>query len=90
MSVPFDTVTILQMPRGNLEVIRPRALALHILKQMLNECRYKEALEMMRRQRINLNLVHDHDPALFASNIDKFLQQVPNEDRLCVFIADLV
>ena len=90
LSVPCDTKTVLQMPRGNLEVIHPRALALHILKSMLDEARYKEAMDILRRQRINLNIIVDHDSELFKQNVDKFLEQIANVDRLCVFIADLM
>ena len=43
LAVPNDTKTVLQMPRGNLEVIHPRPLALHILKKLLDECKYKNA-----------------------------------------------
>ena len=89
ISVSNDTKTILQMPRGNLEVIHPRALAIHILKQFLDACQYSKAMEMLRKQRINLNLLVDHNPGLFMKNIKGFLEQVPNMDRLCVFIADL-
>ena len=78
------------MPRGNLEVIHPRALALHILKSLLDQCKYKEAMAILRKQRINLNVIVDHDPGLFKENVGKFLEDVPNQDRLCVFIADLL
>lgn len=88
--VPNDTRTVLQMPRGNLEVIHPRALALHILKTMLDKCQYKRAMEILRRQRINLNLIIDHNPGLLKDNVALFLEQVVDSHRLCVFIADLM
>ena len=90
LAVPNDTKTVLQMPRGNLEVIHPRPLALHILKKLLDECKYKDAMTILRKQRINLNVIVDHDPNLFKNNVQKFLEGVPNVDRLCVFIADLL
>ena len=89
LAVANDTKTILQMPRGNLEVIHPRALAIHILQKLLDDCEYAKAMDILRRQRINLNLLVDHNPGLFKENIDKFLEAT-NVDRLCVFIADLV
>ena len=90
VAVSNDTKTILQMPRGNLEVVHPRALALHIIKQLLNVCDYKKSMEILRRQRINLNLIVDHDIELFKTNINKFLDDITSMDRLCVFIADLM
>ena len=70
VAVASDTKTVLQMPRGNLEVIHPRALALQIIKQLLNKCDYKKTMEILRRQRINLNLIVDHDIELFKTNIN--------------------
>ena len=90
VAVASDTKTILQMPRGNLEVIHPRALALQIIKQLLNKCDYKKTMEILRRQRINLNLIVDHNIELFKTNIKKFIESINSMDRLCVFIADLV
>ncbi|KAH8872242.1 Elongator complex protein 1 [Schistosoma japonicum] len=73
-AIPNDTKVILQMPRGNLEEIHPRALA----------------VKMMRRHRINFNLVHDHNPNLFLSNINGFLQSVGDPDLITLFVTDLV
>ena len=88
--VSNDTKTVLQMPRGNLEVIHPRALSLHIIKKLLDKCEYKKTMEILRRQRINLNLIVDHDFELFKNNVTKFVEEMPSMDRLCVFIADLM
>ncbi len=90
ISVSCDTRTVLQMPRGNLEVIHPRALALHILKTMLDDLAYAKAMEILRRQRINLNLIVDHNPNLFLTNVSSFLEQITDVNRICVFVADLM
>ncbi len=89
LAVSKNARTVLQMPRGNLETVQPRALTLHIVKDYLDELNYKEALEILRRERINLNLIVDHDPQLFMDNIEKFLEQVQDINRLCLFISDL-
>ena len=68
---------IVQMPRGNLEVIHPRSLTLKIVVRLLETGEnYGEAMEILRRQRINQNIVVDNNPALFIANVRKFLQQV--------------
>ena len=90
LAVSEDARTMLQMPRGNLEVIYPRALSLHILKKLLDQCMYKEAITIMRRQRINMNLIVDHNFDIFKSNALKFIREAPTIDSLCVFIADLM
>ncbi|KAI4589464.1 hypothetical protein MJG53_020488 [Ovis ammon polii x Ovis aries] len=60
--VPQDTKLILQMPRGNLEVVHHRALVLAQIRKWLDKLMFKEAFECMRKLRINLNLIHDHNP----------------------------
>ena len=89
---PPDTKVVLQMPRGNLEVIHPRALALHIVKTLLDDCKFKLAMEIFRRQRINQNLIVDHDPGHFIKHVRDFVAQVSNQNihRLCLFVADLI
>ena len=65
------------MPRGNLEVIHPRSLTLKIVVRLLETGEnYGKAMEILRRQRINQNIVVDNNPALFIANVRKFLQQV--------------
>ena len=80
---------LLQMPRGNLEVIHPRSLTLKIVVRLLDTCRFGEALEILRRQRINQNIVIDNNPSNFLANVDKFLDQLKDVHRLSLFIADL-
>ena len=89
---PPDTKVVLQMPRGNLEVIHPRVLALQIIKGLLNDCKFTAAMEIFRRQRINQNLIVDHDPDHFFSNVQDFVNQVSIQgtQRLCLFVADLM
>lgn len=87
--VPDDTRTILQIPRGNLEVIEPRPLSLKIVGEYLNSLKYYEAFDLMRKQRMNLNLIYDHNPQLFVNNIDKFLETITNNSWLSLFLTDL-
>lgn len=57
------------MPRGNCETIAPRALTLARVRGLLDARpvpRYGAALELMRRQRVDLNLLHDHAPGAFS------------------------
>ncbi|XP_059486285.1 putative elongator complex protein 1 [Neocloeon triangulifer] len=89
-AVANDTRVVLQMPRGNLEAVQPRALAIFIVKKLLDNKKYFEAFDIMRKQRINLNLIYDHNPALFLGNIKEFVQQIKNQNWLCLFLADLM
>lgn len=87
--VPDSNRVILQMPRGNLECIEPRALSLAQLANMLNSQSYFEAFDLARKQRINLNLFVDHDANHFLKNIDLFVKQISNPQWLCLFLAEL-
>ncbi|CAG4944114.1 unnamed protein product [Parnassius apollo] len=89
IAVPNAINTIFQMPRGNLETIQPRPLSLKIIGELLDFLHYEKAFDLMRKQRINLNLIHDHNPKLFLSNIDKFLESIQNTSWLCLFLSDL-
>ncbi|KYQ49072.1 Elongator complex protein 1 [Trachymyrmex zeteki] len=81
-AIPQDSKVILQMPRGNLECIQPRILSLHILKHYLNNCNYLAALDIMTKQRINLNLIYDHNPQLFMDNVKKFVEDIIQHKKL--------
>ena len=70
--VPHDTRLVLQMPRGNLETISPRALVLSCVRRQLDGVEFKSAFVIMRKHRINLNLVYDHNPKvlqMFVSSL---------------------
>lgn len=77
------------MPRGNLECIQPRALSLHIIKFYLDGCNYLAAFDIMKKQRINLNLIYDHDPQLFVNNAKKFVADITNPNWLSLFLSEL-
>lgn len=91
-AVPYESKVILQMPRGNLECIQPRALLLHIIKCYLDKCNYLAALGIMTKQRINLNLIYDHNPQLFLDNVEKFIEDIVQNRKLIwlnMFLSDL-
>ena len=50
------------MPRGNLETICPRALVLSSVRGSLDQLKFREAFITMRKHRINLDLIYDHNP----------------------------
>ncbi|XP_065575394.1 elongator complex protein 1-like isoform X1 [Artemia franciscana] len=87
--VPFDTKVILQMPRGNLEAIHPRVLVIEAVAKSLQNSDYHSAFVTMRRHRINLNFLVDHDPEKFIGEMDMFVEKIPEQSWLCQFITDL-
>ena len=89
VAVPRDSRTVLQMPRGNLEAIQPRVLSLCIIGDLLNSGEYRKAFDILRKQRINLNLMVDHDPVKFLEKIDHFVDDIQNIQWLNLFLSDL-
>ncbi|XP_017891228.1 elongator complex protein 1 isoform X2 [Ceratina calcarata] len=88
-AISKDSKTILQMPRGNLECVQPRALSLYIIGIYLDNCDYSSAFDLMRRQRINLNLIYDYDPSKFIENASTFVEQVSKASWLSLFLSEL-
>lgn len=87
--VPQDAKLVLQMPRGNLEVIHHRALILAQLRKYLDRLKFKEAFECMRKLRINLNLIYDHNPKVFLENVENFLKQITSINSINLFLTEL-
>lgn len=91
--VPTQPQAVLQMPRGNLELVYPRALVIRSSVMLVSSGKYREAFEMMRRQKVDLNLIVDLDPKKFlreeSGSVETFLDQVENMDHLNLFISSL-
>ncbi|KAG8454432.1 hypothetical protein GDO86_000888 [Hymenochirus boettgeri] len=87
--VPLDTKLILQMPRGNLETVHHRALVLSQIRKWLDILSFKEAFECMRKLRINLNLIYDHNPEVFLDNVDLFIKQIDSVNFINLFLTEL-
>lgn len=88
--LPSQPRAVLQMPRGNLEGIYPRALVLQFVMKKITMGEYGEAFRMMRTHKVDLNLFVDFDPWHFLEKgISRFFDQVPNIDHLNLFISGL-
>lgn len=94
-SCSSDCKVVLQMPRGNLELITPRLLLLDRIKLLLNTLQYRSAFMLMKKHRINLNLIVDFDLECFLINAVNFIQQIAGEQTadqiadLCLFLSEL-
>uniref|UniRef100_A0A803T8I5 IkappaB kinase complex-associated protein n=1 Tax=Anolis carolinensis TaxID=28377 RepID=A0A803T8I5_ANOCA len=87
--VPQDTKLVLQVPRGNLETIHHRALVLAQVRKWLDGLQFKEAFECMRKLRINLNLIYDHNPKVFLGNVETFVKQIDLVNSINLFLTEL-
>ncbi|KAF3821189.1 hypothetical protein GH733_011342, partial [Mirounga leonina] len=77
------------MPRGNLEVVHHQALVLAQIRKWLDKLMFKEAFECMRKLRINLNLIHDHNPKVFLENVETFVRQIDSVNHINLFFTEL-
>ncbi|XP_045886110.1 elongator complex protein 1 [Micropterus dolomieu] len=87
--VPQDTRVILQMPRGNLETVHHRALVLAQLRKWLDSLKFRDAFECMKKLRINLNLIYDHNPKAFLENMETFITQLDSINHINLFLTEL-
>jgi elongator complex protein 1 len=85
----LGTRVVLQMPRGNLETIEPRALVVSQVRRAIDKIDYQSAFVAARKHRLDLNLLYDHNPELFMSNLDSFVKQLADVDYLNLFISAL-
>lgn len=80
---------IFQLPRGNLETISPRILSLKIIKRHLQNLDYMLAFDLLRKERINLNLLIDLNPQKFIEELKNFILQIDNVQWLNLFLTEL-
>jgi elongator complex protein 1 len=87
--MPTTMSLVLQMPRGNLETIFPRAMVLAGIRSLINEKNYGRAFSYCRTQRVDMNLLYDHQPEQFLANVGLFLEQVGDLTYIDLFLSSL-
>ncbi|KAI9889850.1 MAG: hypothetical protein M1814_004684 [Vezdaea aestivalis] len=87
--MPTQFAAVLQAPRGNLETVRPRVLALSKVRELIENKKYKEAFLLCRAQRIDLNILYDHRPGQFLKELPLFLEQIARSDFIDQFLLQL-
>ncbi|KAH7106712.1 IKI3-domain-containing protein [Auriculariales sp. MPI-PUGE-AT-0066] len=86
-AIPSAMSLVLQMPRGNLETVYPRPLVLEVIQREISQERYQTALIACRKHRIDLNIIVEHNPAMFLANVSKFIDQISDVDHLNLFLT---
>jgi len=87
--MPSKYSVVLQMPRGNLETIYPRALVLAAIRRDIQAKRYGDAFLTCRTQRVDMNILHDHLPDLFMDNIGLIVEQLTRVDFIDLLLSSL-
>ncbi|RMZ85742.1 hypothetical protein DV737_g413, partial [Chaetothyriales sp. CBS 132003] len=87
--IPSTYAVVLQMPRGNLETIYPRALVVSGIRKHLEDQDFQIAFLACRQHQVDLNILHDYNPDAFISNMGKFIDQVKKPARIDEFLSKL-
>jgi elongator complex protein 1 len=87
--MPTTYSVVLQMPRGNLETIYPRALVLAAIRRSIEADQYGDAFLACRSQRVDMNILHDHDPERFMANIAKIVSQIKRVEHMDLLLSQL-
>ncbi|KAB5582719.1 IKI3 family protein [Coniochaeta sp. 2T2.1] len=88
-AMPTNMSLVMQMPRGNLETIFPRAMVVAGIRQLIDEKRYDKAFATCRTQRVDMNILYDHRPDLFLDNVSLFLEQLQDATYIDLFLSSL-
>ncbi len=88
-AMPTNMSLVLQMPRGNLETIFPRAMVVAGIRKLIEALDYERAFAFCRTQRVDMNILYDHKPEQFLVNIGLFLEQVRDVANIDLFLSSL-
>ncbi|KAK5988637.1 Elongator complex protein 1 [Cladobotryum mycophilum] len=88
-AMPTNMSIILQMPRGNLETIFPRAMVLAGIRRLIEEKDYSRAFSYCRTQRVDMNILCDHQPDQFLANVGVFIDQIKEVAHIDLFLSSL-
>jgi elongator complex protein 1 len=86
---PGSVNVVLQMPRGNLETVTPRSLALPAVTAALAAGRFAAASTLAARHRVDLNLLVDYAWPSFLSRANEFVESVDDPDVVMELIEVL-
>lgn len=80
---------VLQMPRGNVETIFPRAMVVAGIRSLIDDKNYSRAFSYCRTQRVDMNILYDHNPEQFLSHVGLFLDQIQSVAHIDLFLSSL-
>ena len=87
--MPTTYSVVLQMPRGNLETVYPRALVLAAIRRSIENEQYSDAFLACRNQRVDMNILHDHDPERFLTNVELAINQIKRIEHIDLLLSQL-
>lgn len=88
-AIPTNMSIVLQMPRGNVETIFPRAMVVAGIRNLIEEKNYARAFSYCRTQRVDMNILYDHMPAQFLASVGLFLDQLNDVTYIDLFLSSM-
>ncbi|KAJ3474854.1 hypothetical protein NLG97_g9667 [Lecanicillium saksenae] len=88
-AMPTNMSIVLQMPRGNLETIYPRAMVLAGIRRLIDAKNYGTAFSYCRTQRVDMNVLCDYKFEQFLSSVPTFLDQLNDISYIDLFLSSL-
>ena len=90
VSLPEGSVdVIMQAPRGNLEVVRPRALVLPAVHSALDRLDYLAAWRLATINRVDMNELVNHGWPKLLDNVEAFFVAVGSDVEVAGFLQSL-
>lgn len=90
VTCPHESVdVILQAPRGNLEIIKPRALVLPALVAALDERQFRKAWTLATVNRLDLNILSDYKWPQILDNMSSFMKSIQSDVDVAGFLQAL-
>lgn len=81
---------VFQLPRGNLETVYAKILVLRNFKHLMLETKkYKEAYELLRKHKLEMNLMFDINPKYFLDNSEAIIKSLEKNDYINLFLSGI-
>ena len=78
------------MPRGNLETIYSKILLLKEFKEkLLEKALYRQAFELLRQHKLEMNLMFNTNPKFFIKNCFEIVKNIEKSDYLNLFLSSV-
>ena len=87
---PGSCNVVLQQPRGNLEIIAPKALVLPSIVKSLRRRDYKTAFQLCAKERVDLNIMVDYDfPSSIEPSADELVRGLETPEKVMELLEAL-
>lgn len=87
--IPSTSLIVLEIARGNLEIISCRLIAIDILENLLQAGQWRKALGFIRTDRLNYNLLIDLNGSRFLENVGRFVEACETPAVLSAFVQEI-